>query len=108
MKDIINKVSLKSLISKKDVYYIINHFIHTVDSNISIYDLEDHLLMGEGNVNSSIKYPIELMGYEIGWIKGEGEEKAVTDFLNYIVYSEYEKRALAREVMDKYREPACV
>ena len=104
MKSLISDIKLKNLITKKDVDHIIRCFMKATNSEIGIYDLDGELIMGKGEGKSSTKHPIELLGYEIGWIKGEGEEDAAADFLNYIVYSEYEKRALAREIMDRYRE----
>ena len=60
------QVNLKKLISKKEVYPIINDIINTIDSPLAVQDADGSFLIGKDSKNLLSKYPVELSGDVIG------------------------------------------
>jgi adenylate cyclase len=52
------------------------------------------------------KQPIEVCGEAIGWVTGTAENKvkAIAVLLNHLATREFERKTLAAEALDKYRE----
>jgi class 3 adenylate cyclase len=97
-------VNLKKLISKKEVYPIVNDIINTIDNTIAIQDADGRFLMGKDSKNLLSKYPVELSGKVIGWVIGGEKSSTVASLLTHIAGREFEKKTLARETLDKYKE----
>lgn len=50
------------------------------------------------------RYPIEIKGKTIGWVSGREKAPAIALLLSYLAQKEMEKKALARETLEKYKE----
>lgn len=50
------------------------------------------------------KFPITVEGRQIGWVEGDRTGRAIAAVLSYAVAREADKRSLAREALDRYRE----
>ncbi|MBD2046432.1 GAF domain-containing protein [Coleofasciculus sp. FACHB-64] len=97
-------ISLKKLISKKEISSLIANLIETVDSSVSIIDVNGSLLIGDGIFSSPNKFPIQLSEEVIGWVFGGDKASSLASLLTYIAGKEVEKKTLAREVLDRYKE----
>ncbi len=97
-------ISLKKLISKKEGLAVISDIVNAMGSNLSIQDTSGGLLIGSGGETPAEKYPVELSGEAIGWVMGDEKAPAVASLLSYLANKELEKKTLASEVLDKYRE----
>jgi GAF domain-containing protein len=53
---------------------------------------------------SSERFPISVEGTTIGWVEGDRVARAVAAVLSYASAREADKRSLAREALDRYRE----
>jgi K+-sensing histidine kinase KdpD len=50
------------------------------------------------------RFPITVEGRTVGWVEGDRTGRAIAAVLSYAVAREAEKRSLAREALDRYRE----
>ncbi|MCA1991110.1 MAG: GAF domain-containing protein [Coleofasciculus sp. S288] len=98
------KISLKKLLAKKEVLSILSDLIRAIDTPISIWDAEGKLLLEDEKTQPVGKYPVELAGEVIGWVIGDEKASAVASLLSHLLKNEFEKKTLARETLDKYKE----
>ncbi|WP_368012371.1 GAF domain-containing sensor histidine kinase [Laspinema palackyanum] len=99
------KINLRRLLVKSEVREILTPLLSAIQSQgCTIWDSAGQILLGtptEGQVES---YPIELSGEVLGWVRGGEEAKSVGNLLAYLAKKEQEKKQLAHEALDKYRE----
>jgi len=50
------------------------------------------------------RFPITVEGRTVGWVEGDRTGRAIAAVLSYAVAREGDKRSLAREALDRYRE----
>ncbi|MEO5941007.1 MAG: GAF domain-containing protein, partial [Candidatus Limnocylindrales bacterium] len=50
------------------------------------------------------KFPITVEGRTVGWVEGDRSGRALAAVLSYAVARELDKKSLAREALDRYRE----
>lgn len=62
------------------------------------------VLEREANGIGFEKFPIIVEGRTIGWVEGDRLGRAIAAVLSYAVARETDKRSLAREALDRYRE----
>ncbi len=99
------KVQLGRLVGRrKEVSTIVNKLIKAGDISIGIKDADGRLLLGDDHENPAGKYPVEIEGETLGWVIGGEQAAAVASLLIYLANRELEKKALANEVLDNYRE----
>lgn len=98
------KISLKKLLAKKEVWSLLSNLLSAIDSPISIQDAQGKLLIDNDSTQPLEKYPVELAGEVIGWVIGDEKGFAVASLLSHLVKNEFEKKSLARETLDKYKE----
>ena len=98
------KISLKRLIHKKEVEAIINDISNVMKMPLCISDAEGKVLMGKASTHSSNRYPVQLGNQVIGWVTGLENASIVASLLTYLANQELEKKNLARETLDKYKE----
>lgn len=96
--------SLKKILLKKEVSLIIGNFKSAIGNSISIQDTAGRLLISYGNSCQTCKYPVTAQGEIIGWVFGEENVSVIAHLLSYLANEELEKRALARETLEKYKE----
>ncbi len=97
------QISLKKLISKKEVTSIIKNY-NNVDTPINILDADGKLLFGEKIENPGGKYLVELGGEVVGAVIGGEKASFVASLLSHLATQEVEKKSLTSELLDKYRE----
>jgi putative methionine-R-sulfoxide reductase with GAF domain len=94
----------KLLVRDKDVSSLITNLIAVLDSAIGIQDANGTLLLGHEAGAASQKHPLAVDNQLLGWVIGDEKAAAVAAIVSYIAKREYEKKSLAREVLDRYRE----
>ena len=94
----------KLLVRDKDVSSLITNLIATLGGAIGIQDVGGALLLGQDAGAASHKYPLALDDQLLGWVIGDEKAAAVAAIVSYIANREHEKKSLAREVLDRYRE----
>lgn len=79
------------------------------DARVRISDAEGEMLLdrqtGAAPADAQIeRHPITVEGTTIGWVEGPRPAAAIAAVLSYACGRETDKRALAREALDRYRE----
>lgn len=100
------RIRLKRLIGKqKEATAVVNNFIIGIDTPLAITDAEGQLLLGVADDTLTNKHPITLDGEILGWVAGaEQPTTALATLISYLAEKEAEKKTLASEVLDRYRE----
>lgn len=104
-------ISLKKLCSKKEIIELVDELSQNLGISFTLKDLNGKIIIHQshkcdagGNVSPKNQYQIVLEGEIIGWVEGDGRVKAIAGLLELLARKELEKKALAQEVLDKYRE----
>lgn len=98
------EINLKKTIAKKEVTAVLNHLVEETGTTIRIEDAKGKKIFGSDSNNLIHKYPIELADKVIGWVLAEKKIIIAASLISYLVKQEFEKKALANELLDKYRE----
>lgn len=64
----------------------------------------EKILYGDSGQDSGSRHPIRLGEDLLGWASGGDKSAIVATLLEYLAHLESEKKALAKETLDKYRE----
>ena len=99
-----SKVNLKRLISKKEISSIIRDCVALSDSPIALRDANYTILLGREQEACKQRYPVQCNGEVIGWVDGDDKASLLASMISFAAVTEYEKRALSRETLRKYRE----
>ncbi len=106
-----SQISLKKLCAKKEIMEVVDELIQTIGVPVTLKELDGKLIIDRGNksdgspdVSQKSKYQIALDGEIIGWVEGDEKSQAIARLLELLASKELEKKALAQEVLDKYRE----
>ncbi|MBD1924181.1 GAF domain-containing protein [Microcoleus sp. FACHB-831] len=97
-------ISLKKILSQKDCLSAISGILNSLESNFIIQDAEGQVLIGSDMDAAQDKYPVAMSEKVIGWVIGGENASAVASLLSYLANKELEKKTLANELLDKYRE----
>jgi hypothetical protein len=60
--------------------------------------------LATANANRQKSYPVSVAGETIGWVSGDEKVAAIASLLSYQAETEFEKRSLAAETLNKYKE----
>ncbi len=99
-----NSFKLKRLLTKKEVRQAILQVIEIITTPISIRNAEGDLIIGEDLEYSLYKYPIIIEEELLGWVIGKEDISFLANLLTCFARQEVEKKALARETLDRYKE----
>lgn len=102
-------ISLKKLCSKKEILELVDELSH-LEISFTLKDLNGKIIIHQSHKNTGSnvlppnQYQIVLEGKIIGWVEGNERAKAIARLLEVLARKELEKKALAQELLDKYRE----
>lgn len=97
-------MTLKKILSKKDVVAIVNDLISFLDVPLAIKDGVDKLLLGTNHAGYSQRYSIKSGDDVIGWVEGTEKTKVVASLLSFAANKELETKVLAQETLFRYKE----
>ncbi|WP_353961564.1 GAF domain-containing sensor histidine kinase [Laspinema olomoucense] len=99
------KINLRRLLLKSEVREILVPLLRAVQcQGCTIWDAEGEIPLGTQTQEEAESYPIELSGEVLGWVRGGEGAKSLGKLLTYLAKKEQEKKQLAHEALDKYRE----
>ncbi|WP_228061350.1 adenylate/guanylate cyclase domain-containing protein [[Phormidium] sp. LEGE 05292] len=98
------QISLKKLLLKKEFSVILSNINQALGAPISIQDRGGNLLWGEVSNSEFNKYPVTVEKEIIGWVVGDEKASTIAQLLSYLANEELQKKILARETLDKYKE----
>ncbi len=96
--------TLKKLLNKKEVVSWLREILVSLDAPIRIEDDQGIEIMSTSSLVLPQKYPVTFSGECLGWVLGNEKAATVAHLLNYLVNQDAEKRTLATETLEKYKE----
>jgi DNA-binding response OmpR family regulator/signal transduction histidine kinase len=97
-------IKLKKILLKDEVLEFIHGFVKIMDIPLYIEDHQGISLIDLGGKEQPNRYQVEIEGNTIGWVMGDDRVLPIASLLNSFAAAEYEKKSLARETLEKYRE----
>lgn len=97
-------VNLKKLIHRKGLLTVINNLLVSLRDPVIIEDTDGSLLLGKEEGERSAKCPVEVAGDIVGWVSGRGNASSIARLLSYLAATELDKKDLAKETLNKYKE----
>lgn len=101
------QIDLKRIISGRETASLIAEFIDGLGIPLNIRDAQGNLLLcseRQGEDLDEPRYPVRLLGEVIGWVGGDKKASLIASLLSHLSLMEFEKKTLARETLDKYKE----
>ncbi len=75
-----------------------------IGDGVSILSSDGEIIVGETPDKAANRVPVILEGETLGWVSGNGSLDAVASLISLMARREKERRELARETLEKYRE----
>jgi class 3 adenylate cyclase len=103
------QISLKRLLTKKEIAAILQQLITGLAGSgqsslpFAIADAQGTVLMGIAG-DYAYHHEIEVEGQCFGWVMGSPELSAIASLLSFLATKELEKKHLAQETLDRYKE----
>ena len=102
--DIISDMTLQKILSQKDLLSAVNGVIDAIGVSLAVHGNDGSCLLGRDSGGPMEKYPVEISGDVIGWVAGTEEVRPVAALLSHLAGRERERRLLATETLDRYKE----
>jgi adenylate cyclase len=96
--------NLKRLLAKKECVAVVHQLLGAIATPIAIYDASNALLLGDDRSLPSHTCPVYLNDTPIGCVRGGHEAIAIAQLLSFLANKDLEKRTLAQETLDRYKE----
>lgn len=93
-------VNLRKLVSRE----ILSVLRGIAGTSLRIEQADGRIILDELTQAGDARFPVVLSDEVIGWVSGDEAAGQAAALLSLIAASELEKRALGREVLDKYKE----
>lgn len=102
---LVAQLKLKRLLSRKSpVTALVENLMTTLDAAVVIQDTEGAVLLGTLTDSQTPSFTIQVDGTPIGTVQGSDKAALVAQLLSHLANEEAQKRALAEEVLERYRE----
>ncbi|HET7703756.1 MAG TPA: GAF domain-containing protein [Candidatus Limnocylindrales bacterium] len=92
------------IVRHRHVAPMLSALLSGTNAAIRISDEAGTVILERGGGIGSERFPITVDGRTVGWVEGDRLGRAVASVLSYAVAREADKRSLAREALDRYRE----
>jgi len=105
-----NPDELRRLIVRhRHVAPMLSVLLAATDARVTITDADGEVILDRqigaaSAIGAAERYPITVEGATVGWVEGPRPSSAIAAVLSYAAARETDKRALAREALDRYRE----
>jgi GAF domain-containing protein len=105
-------IDLRRLVTRhRHVAPMLSALLAGTDARVVVTDAAGEVILhregaGPGGVvaTDTQRYPILLDGAPVGWVDGQRAAAAIAAVLSYAVAREHDKRSLAQEALERYRE----
>lgn len=98
------EISLAKFLSKKEVLSLVEDLIGAIEGHFSIEDPFGKRLWGNEKAKNGTKFPVLFDGNAVGWVAGGEKARPVASFLSYLITKEIEKKEIAKDALQKYKE----
>jgi hypothetical protein len=97
------------IVRHRHVAPMLSALLTGTNAGVRIRDTADTVVLErEGGGIGFERFPISVEGRTVGWVEGDRTGRAIAAVLSYAVARESDKRSLAREALDRYRELSLV
>jgi GAF domain-containing protein len=99
-------IDLDRLVARhRHVAPMLSTLLGATNAAVRISDADGHVMLERdaGGIGSE-RFPIVVEGETVGWVEGDRMARAVASVIGYAAAREADKRSLAREALDRYRE----
>lgn len=96
-------MKLKRLIQKKRTRLLLEELMHALGGDLAVEDPEGMVLLGATSSDAS-SMPLELDGVLLGRVRGGPMARGLATGLELFLRQEMEKRTIARETLERYKE----
>lgn len=83
---------------------VVRGLLGKMESRVTILSPDGGIILGEGSEKGKNRVPVVLEEEILGWVSGDGSLDAVASLILLLARQEKERRELARETLEKYRE----
>jgi putative methionine-R-sulfoxide reductase with GAF domain len=105
-------IDLRRLVTRhRHVAPMLSALLAGTDARVIVTDIAGTVILhreGSGPAGAITtdgqRYPILLEGEAVGWVEGQRVAVAIASVLGYAAAREHDKRALAQEALERYRE----
>ncbi len=97
-------INLKKLCDSSLFLDAIADLVKSLDTSIVIQDTKGRVIFGDDRKKAGDPLPIEVNGEVVGWVIGEAKVAPIAAIISCFAQKELEKKTLAHEVLDNYRE----
>jgi len=97
-------INLKKLCDSPLLLEAIADLVKSMGTSIVIQDTKGRVIFGDESKKAGSQLPIEIDGEVIGWAIGEAKVAPIASIISCFAQKELEKKTLAHEVLDNYRE----
>ena len=99
------KISLKKLLARKDIRELIVQFEAVSAGSYEIYPDEERGEQPSQGASLHPCFPVKIYEQTLGWVAGEARGASfLAALLTFFAKEEYEKKALGRETLERYKE----
>ena len=96
--------TLEKVMKKREFAPLLLRIVSALETDLAIEDVDGKLLMAAGNPEEGNRYQVNVAGEVIGWVRGTGKAESIASLLSHQAETENEKKTLARETLNKYKE----
>lgn len=97
-------IRLSRFLCRKPVAAAVDGILEVLGNTIGVYDTTGRLVRGADRQRNDKTYPISVNGETVGKVVGDARASAVALLITQMATAEFEKKALARETLDRYKE----
>lgn len=97
-------ITIKKLLCRNNTSSIVEGIITSLQTQISIYELDGTIVRGDRASDLSLRVPIIVDDETIGWAAGGKEAESVAELLSHLAQRELELKSMGRETLEKYKE----
>ncbi len=100
------QIDLERLVVRhRHVAPMLSTLLGATNAAVRIVDADGKVILErQGTGIGDDRFPIVVDGETVGWVEGDRVARAVASVLAYAIAREADKRSLAREALDRYRE----
>ena len=97
-------INFQKLLTQKDINYLVKNIFATVETPLYLISADGKILFGTYQEELTEKYPVELSGMTFAWVVGDSKGLQISELLSFLVKQEFEKKSLAKELLERYEE----
>jgi signal transduction histidine kinase len=97
-------INFRKLVSQKEFLTILTQLETDMGTAICIEDVDGKPLIGINHHLCPHRYPVKLEEEIIAWVIADQKTATIAALVSYLAQQQYEKKAVTKELLDKYEE----